>query len=157
MAELDLEELSEKEIDALQAAISKRRRSKVDWDNMTHEERAMYNKTIDPQTRYTEFVEFPKAVYGKWPDGIVKKAVVKNSHEERTLKSEAGVIWGDSPLELGIETCPSPAAKNTKAGFDTIGSAPVEPVPEVPAAVMVTEHPAAVAARRGRPPKVQAA
>jgi SRSO17 transposase len=155
MADLDLEELSEKEIDALQAAITKRRRSKVDWDNMTHEERAMYNKTIDPQTHRGAYVEYPKTIYGKWPDGVVKRATVKNSQQEADVRKTPDVRWGNTPLEVGIETCPSPALRNTAAGFEMVGASAPDPEPEPEAVVMVQEHPAAVANRRGRPPKIR--
>jgi hypothetical protein len=154
MANLDLKDFSDKEIEALQAALNKRTRSKIDWDNMTHEERAMFNKTVEPKTHQHIWYEYPKTIYGKFPDGTVKSATVQNEAEEAVVRRSNDAEWAESLLAHGVETCPSPPDKAKATGFVTVGVARPIPAPEPVAdpIVMIEEHPAAVAARRGRPP-----
>ena len=150
---IDLTGLDDKQLEALQAAINKRSRSKIDWDNMTDQERAMFNKTIEPRTHKTIHYEYPKSIYGKYADGTVKQATVQNEGEERMVRANnPEAEWKDLLRDHGIETCPSPPDKAKAAGFVTVGVAAPPAAPEPVPTQMVEEHPAAVAARRGRPP-----
>ena len=150
---VDLSGLDDKQLAALQEAINKKTRSKIDWDNMTDQERSMWNKTIEPRTHKTIHFEYPKAMYGKKPDGVVVKAEVTNAMEEEAIKrDDPSIIWKDLLRDHGVETCPSPPDKAKTAGFVTVGVTAPPPAVEPVSTVMVEEHPAAVAARRGRPP-----
>ena len=151
---IDLTGLDDKQLEALQAAINRRSRSKIDWDNMSDQERAMFNKTIEPRTHKTMHYEYPKSLYGKFADGTIKAATVQNEGEERMLRANhPEADWKDLLRDHGVETCPSPPDRAKAAGFVTVAVTPPVSIPDpVPAQMMVEEHPAAVAARRGRPP-----
>jgi hypothetical protein len=138
---------------------------KIDWDNMSDEERASYNKTIDPQTHYKTHIEYPKYIYGRFGDQIMRKLVKTEEEFQDNLEREPEANWGLSMRDHGLITCPGPdeaAAMPTVVG---VGNVPAktheQQMAETIPVVFNTSHndsPAAKAARgRGRPPKNAAA
>lgn len=140
MAERELlEGLSDKEIEALEKALSKRKRSKIDWDNMTDAERAAVNRTTQPVTPTVPYYEFPKMLYGN-VNGTVQAAEIASEKEEQQLKAkypDAG--WTMRMADFGLETCPSKPSGPTAKAFIPVGAAQFNPAVEV--STRVDENP----------------
>ena len=148
MADLDLTALTDKEISALEAALTKRKRNKVDWDNMTDEERAMRNRTLTPVTPERPTPEgpsdpgyYPRTLYGK-VGGQVVGPTVASAKEEAELKAKyPDAEWDKTLLEHGIETCPSKPEGHVVAGWQHFGAG--KPVQPTDPAVTVMNNPVA--------------
>ena len=132
MAEISLKGLNDKEIQALQEAINKQKRLKVDWDNMTDEERAWKNRTVDPPTPNRPTPQsprdpgwYPRVLYGKVSGQIVgptiKDAAEETRHRAR-YPDESGMDWNGSLLDLGIETSPSKPEGHVVGGWQHFGA-----------------------------------
>src|ERR1700675_4705303 len=101
-----LDKVSEEElVQLLQEARRKRTGRRIDWDNMTDQERQNVNKTTLPATPYVPWQEYPKMLYGL-RDGRLVAATVANAKEESALRTRHDYNWQDSPLAHGLETAP---------------------------------------------------
>jgi hypothetical protein len=63
---------------------------------------------------------YPKALYGKYPDGtvVVEKVEDKAAHD-RLLETRADLDWAESPADHGLETAPggTPIESSKHAGI----------------------------------------
>ena len=134
---------------------------KIDWDNMTDEERASYNRTIDPQTHYKQHIEYPKYIYGRRGTQIVRMLVKSEDEEQAQRDGEPDAHWELSMRDHGLITCPSAEDAQALPTIVGVGSAPEpksheEQMAETVPLVYNIQHndaPAAKAARRRGPAK----
>lgn len=162
MADIDLNGLNDKEVLALQEAINRRNRSKVDWDNMTDAERAYRNRTVEPRTPMVPYQEYPKVIYGNI-NGQVQSVTVANEAQEdyyRDLYPHAE--WDKSMRDHGLITCPSKVEGLRPVALVGMGAASNPAVdvraqpdenPAPPPSYEDQMHP--LAKKRGRPPKAR--
>jgi len=125
MADLDLSVLTEKQREALLAELMKSSRKKVDWTNMTDEERRRKNANIEPM-RDAIWTEYPKWQYGKIGGQIVGTLVQDEDELEQLHADHPEAKWKDLLRDWGIETCPSKPASTSGKAFIPMGSAPPE-------------------------------
>jgi hypothetical protein len=115
-----LDEFSEEELAALLQEIRRKRTGrKVDWDNMSDQERQNVNKTLQPMTNKMEHIEFPKMLYGM-NNGQLVCATVGNYREEDILREKYAYDWRNSPLAHGIETAPESGHGVTPMPFTVV-------------------------------------
>jgi len=161
---MDLSKFTKEQLEELQEALDqatarKGHARRIDWDNMSEQERQNYNKTTQPVTPMVAYAEYPKMIYGKFPDGGYRQARVANRRDEEQIKADHPADWRDSMMAHGVDLTSRPSREIQRIQF--LG-APVEDSVSVkadePQASVPQEHPAAAAARkRGRPPKNAAA
>ena len=133
---------------------------KLDFDNMTDQERAAVNRTIHPMTPAVPYQEYPKMIYGRRANGqFIQSRVTSKEDEDAVKAGETDTEWG-SLLELGLETCPSRDDGRAPVKIQMLGAAVDDAVildntaniPHGPPAPYV-EHPLAKKRGPGRPPK----
>ena len=162
---IDFSKFSKEQLEELQDELSDQlgRRGaprRVNFDNMTDQERAQFNKTIQPITPMVPWQEYPKVIYGKFEDGSYRQARVQSSQDEEEIKASNPADWRESMMAHGVDLTSRPSKAVQRIQFlgapleDSVGvTADLPSVASVP-----QEHPAAAAQRRrGRPPKNAAA
>lgn len=95
LTEQDLEEL-------LREIRRKRTGKKLDWENMTEEQRHAVNRPTTPVTPMVPYQEYPRALYAI-QDGRVMTTTVEDAEHEAEVRA-LGLDWG---YKIPIETCPS--------------------------------------------------
>jgi len=126
---VSLKGLNEKEIAELEASLLAHKRNKVDWTNMTDEERAWKNRTVEPSTpdrptpqRPGDSGWYPRVLYGQ-VEGQVVGAEVKDDKDEKQLWAQyPDAQWDKSLLDHGIETNPSKPTGHVAAGWQHFGA-----------------------------------
>lgn len=131
MAELDLTKLTERDLQSLQAALDKqqKKRNKVDWADMTDEERSFRNRTVEPATpdkptpkHRTDPGYYPRVIYGNVSGQVVGAEVSNAEKEDELIAKYPDANWQMSLLAHGIETSPSKPSGHIAAGFQHFGA-----------------------------------
>jgi hypothetical protein len=118
-----LKGLSEDAIAELQKALEDRGRRKIDWTNMTHEERQQYNKTTTPVTPMVPFQPYPRSIYGIVNGQVTRVPYLANAKEEDELRAKyPDGRWTSNLMDFGIETCPSKPMGTNAAAFEVVGA-----------------------------------
>jgi hypothetical protein len=118
-----LKGLSDAAIDELEKALADRGRRKINWDNMTHEERQQYNKTTTPVTPMVPFQAYPRSIYGIVNGQVTRVPYLANAKEEDELRAKyPDGRWTSNLMDFGIETCPSKPTGTNAAAFEVVGA-----------------------------------
>src|SRR5208337_4955937 len=125
---LSLKGLNEAEIKELEESLIRHKRTKIDYTNMTDDERAWKNRTVEPATDSRAPRDqydpgwYPRVIYGMVNGQVVGATVADAEAEAKIWAKYPDGEWDKSLLEHGVETCPSKPSGHVEAGFQHFGA-----------------------------------